>query len=372
MKKIIFILLFFLCMNNVKAIGLVKEVKIDNVYANQVVNGKKTWAPLTYIYINGKISYCIEPGVHLGSDTYYETIDFNSFNITEEDLLYLELIAYYGYEYEGHNNQYYYMATQELIWRYLTSEHVYFTTKANYQGDIIDIEKYKNEILNLVNNHNTKPSFDNLIIEKQQNELITLIDSNNVLNSYKITEGQATIKNNQLVINGLDNVTLEKNYNNQSYIYTSLGSQRLITLSLNDSVIASIRIEEKVNDYQLKIYKKDIDTNELIKEAQFKIKRLEDNTYIKINNEEILTTENGILILNNLKEGYYEIEEVEAPLGYLINEELITIRITNTSQSIDVFNKQIEMPQTGYKININYTYYLLFFLSFYRSRCLLK
>lgn len=359
MKKIFFVLLCFLFLPKIQALGIVTQEKIPGVYANQTFAGKKDWAPLTYIKINGVVGYCVEPGVKLSSTSYQETLDFRKYQISEEDQKYLELVAYYGYQYPGHQNHYYYMATQELIWRRIISDNVVFTTKPRYQGDVIDVTTYKEEILRLIQLHHQKPSFDGQVVWKKNLDSVFVHDQNNVLEHFTVIKGDSIISGNDLEVFGMEPVHLKRIYHGTSYLYLSPGSQRIVTLELNDEVESFLEVEEE--KYDLKIIKKDFDTKETIKEAIFRIKK-EDGTFIKENDSEFLKTNNGILILKDLEQGNYFIEEIEAPYGYLIDTSIHEVFIDGSSKIVEIDNKKIEMPKTGRNYQTNSNFFLSFLL----------
>lgn len=55
----------------------------------------------------------------------------------------MELIAYYGYEYPGHNNlKKYYMATQELIWLF-SEDTVVWKQNRDFSSETLNVEGEK-------------------------------------------------------------------------------------------------------------------------------------------------------------------------------------------------------------------------------------
>ena len=54
----------------------------------------------------------------------------------------MELISYYGYRYDGHDDIKYYIATQDLIWRMYAGAEIRWTKGGEY-GEEIDISKEK-------------------------------------------------------------------------------------------------------------------------------------------------------------------------------------------------------------------------------------
>ena len=71
--------------------------------------------------LNGVTAYCIEPAVKITTDVYSSTTDFGVTGYSSEVMRYLRLVAYYAYDYPGHDHINYYFAGQELMW-----EKIYF------------------------------------------------------------------------------------------------------------------------------------------------------------------------------------------------------------------------------------------------------
>ena len=65
-------------------------------------------------YVDGNVAFCIEPGIPEGTTMQQGTWEDTglSNNIKQRVLL----LAYYGYQYNGHQTQAYRAATQALIW----------------------------------------------------------------------------------------------------------------------------------------------------------------------------------------------------------------------------------------------------------------
>lgn len=108
--------MFLLVVLKQKNVTLVKDV-YDNTY---VYYYDRSMGKTRYLhaskYLFGNIpAYCIELGKDIASFDYTMTNSFNGINISKEDLEYIKLLSYYGYNYPGHDTDRYYMATQGLI-----------------------------------------------------------------------------------------------------------------------------------------------------------------------------------------------------------------------------------------------------------------
>ena len=167
-----------------------------SVVAHQIRDGLDHMTNLAMITANGVTAYCIEPGVTADKASYYNsTYNINDTNLSGVDVKRLSLIGYYGYGYEGHSDKRYYMATQELIWRLMGVDDVWWTDQKE-GGNIINVDSYKNEILRLVNAYETAPKFefkDAYIVGDE----VVLEDMNNVLSGYEVTSGSASIDGNK-------------------------------------------------------------------------------------------------------------------------------------------------------------------------------
>ena len=183
MKKILMfgVLLFSLPLS-AKAINVEVEY-IDGVYSNRPVNNQVLSGQLGYISVDNSFAYCLDPSLLIvtGEGNYSLDEKYLEQNFSEEQIKYLNLVAYFGYEFPNHNHEYYYMAAQELIWEYLYNKDFYWTTEKYPNGTIIDIEKYKEEIVNLIEN---KPFFNKSFEIKLGKDLI-IEDETNTLEYYE-------------------------------------------------------------------------------------------------------------------------------------------------------------------------------------------
>ena len=82
----------FIGVNSANA-AVITEDKIANVYANQNYNGKELSASFGYMYADGFIAYCIDPGVSLKIGEYQKNYNFNFKNIDKKKKEKLELIS---------------------------------------------------------------------------------------------------------------------------------------------------------------------------------------------------------------------------------------------------------------------------------------
>ena len=155
-----------------------------------------------YYYLDGIDSYCLDPSTHEGGPLTLG--DWNSTGISDSIKEKVLLIAYYGYNYQGHQTLEYRAATQAMIWETVKGGNtkVTFFTQRFGEGNELDISKEKGEIERLISNHKVKPSFDSKEFSALVGEQLVLNDSNGVLSNYNISINEATFykKDNKLYI----------------------------------------------------------------------------------------------------------------------------------------------------------------------------
>ena len=179
------------------------------------------------------------------TDNYYNTYtDWSVVNFSDEVKALIEKIGYYGYDYPGHQTNYYYIAAQELIWKAVNPNvESTWTTEENYGGKVIDISKEKEEIMSLVKSHDLKPSFSEKLFKGEVGSTITLEDENNVLDDYDIMESEnhdIVKEDNKLIIHlneevrPLEKISLKRRHYDDAplLVYSKGNSQKLSALRI--------------------------------------------------------------------------------------------------------------------------------------------
>ena len=324
---------------------------LDNVYAYHYKNGVlRSYGMLPYRYQNNLLAYCIEPNRLINQYTYSSTTDWTITGYSEDDKKQMQLIAFYGYGYDNHNTDKYYMATQELIWLFSDDKVIWmdeYSTDASL-GSKIDIEKEKNEILALVNMHNVLPSLNGNCYNKYLGETLNLSDSNNILNAFEVTGDLPFTRNgNNISIsaNKFGNyefkLTKKISNNKQTTIYyVENGSQMMVVFGIDDEINANFSVV--IDEVKLRINKRDLNTKELIKNNTGKF---------RINISSGLGNLDGYTQLDSngyayyvLPKGTYKITEINAPYGYLRNKEKITFSVDDNISlndgyfDVDIYN----------------------------------
>ena len=358
MKKIIlFIILFFITMGSVSAnqITLVKE-RIDNVYTHYYdLNYQK----IRYLYADRYIfgdntAYCLELGKKIESNIYTYSTSFDNYKVSEEDLEYLKLVTYYGYDYPGHNTDKYYMATQELIWNRMCNTYTNWVIDMT-PSNIIDISEEKDTIINLKESHYKKPSFENQEIEYTMGEKLIIEDTNNVLDRFISTNENVVIEGNKLIIKenfSEEEITLTKpNYNEKKFfLYTSGASQKMMSAGNLDSITSIIKI--KLIGGTLELAKLDKDTNSNIPQGEATLKEAIYELYDENNNIVDTITTGTKDKIENLPLGKYTLKEKKPSNGYLLDKNTYEIEITkdNLNVKLNVYEEIIKRKVELFKV----------------------
>lgn len=342
MKKILFIILLFLCVKvNASENVNVKVEYVPNVYFSYKENGLTMWGQFAYIYSDGVLSYCIDIKTPVTKTSY--TVD-NSIEVNKN----VRLIAYfgYGYDYNSYKTLKDYMATQKLIWKELGTD-VVFTTQSQGKGDVIDISSNVNRILDTMKGYDKLP-FYNYKLEFLLGATYRISDSNYVdRNNYQIIDNSGNI------------VTQEPSYIMQ-FIAKELGSNSLrvkrkyinrfdniaLVASNSQNIIRVGSIEDIYRDYEYLVKEGSVNIN--LTDA---ISNSKTNTglatydgiifdmYDTNNNliSSVASASNGILRFDNLSFGNY----------------IIRARNFNTYEDISL-NENVDINKTTYNYNYNY------------------
>ena len=320
-------------------------------WENTVDSGK-----LTFYKLDGKVVYCIEPGEHITDNTYLEA-SIDTLGLSNEVLRDIKLIGYYGYEYPGHDNLNYHIATQALIWEKLRNMRVSFWTEKDKNGIEINVDNEKNEILRLIRSHELKPTIDtNITISKDKEYIFT--DTNNVLDTFEIVDNSnlnVSIVNNELHIKGdvgdYELTLKKKKYNNETsilYVGSDGISQKMMKLRLEDENILKINIH--IVGGKIFLHKLDLDSNsnETIGNSS-----LENACYgiYDLNNNLIdtITTNNlGEGVSNLLKLDKYIVKEITPSYGYELdlNTYELEFDLNNLEINLNVLEKLKEIDVT--------------------------
>lgn len=352
MKKIIFIFItLFVLIPNSKALSKfyigekVPNMHIESVSSNDLHNG----VPFILRRDDGEFVYCINPFQQLNTTDYYSQYTYNNkvFNLTDSQVDKMNLIAYYGYNYNNHKDLKWYGVTQFLIWKVLDLKDIYFTDTK----DGNKINAYENEIKeieNLVDNYYKLPSFSNEHFEYTINSYYEINDLNKILDNYEIktSDIDAYISNNVLYINTKEEGIYEISFIRKSPIsrdytlYYKNGNQSLLHAGKVKDIEFKVTIEVKSGS--ITINKKDSEN------VDRKFATLEGAVYGIYDNKELISTvttnENGLAYIDKLPLGNYYIKEISPSRGYILDDKIYEVNLTNKNNDavIDSYEEVIK------------------------------
>ncbi|MGM9875695.1 MAG: SpaA isopeptide-forming pilin-related protein [Bacilli bacterium] len=292
-------------------------------------------------YVDGNVAFCIEPGIPEGSPMQQGTWENTglSNNIKQRVLL----LAYYGYQYNGHQTQGYRAATQALIWETILggNTRVTYSTARYGAGTPYNVDAERNVINSLVAQHYTKPSFNGTTVTAQVGTSVTLTDTNNVLSNYEVyasNNANVSINGNQLTITPTEigNVTLQfvkKQIYSRSYlIYVGDGIQNMISGGNVDPVYFSVNL--KALGGKVEINKVDSATMTTTPQGEASLSGAKFEIVDKFGNvvQTLTTDSNGYAISDYLPYfGRYTLREVNPSNGYLLSNEVVPFDSTKDS-----------------------------------------
>ncbi len=325
----------------------------DNLYYEMKGNNFYMSYPFPFYNVDNNVAYCIEPGFNITTLNYIGEYNFVSSPYSEEANKKLELIGHYGYEYPGHNTIMYRVATQLLMWETVSDKTTEIRSEQYGYGDYIDVSYEKNEIMNLVNSHFTKPSFDNREYNITYNKEFVLEDDNKILGNYYVKSSGnlvTRIVDNKLYVTskvpGKSKISLVKRKydNDTTIVFTGDDgiSQKVAKFRASDNVNSEVSFN--TDGAKIKIVKVDQETGGAIFKAgvKFKVKNIDTGKYICLNisgGDQCIyeTDDKGEVIIPEYLSGNYLIEEVEDQIlnGYLWNKEKISVSINHDSQVVE-------------------------------------
>lgn len=324
----------------------------DNLYYEMKGNNFYMSYPFPFYNISDSVAYCIEPGFDITTLNYIGEYDLVYAPYSEEVNKKLELIGHYGYEYPGHNTIMYRVATQLLMWETVSDKTTEIRSEQYGYGDYIDVSYEKQEIMNLVNNHFTKPSFDSKEYNITYDKEFILEDSNKVLENYYVKSSDSLVTrivDNKLYVTsktpGKSKISLvKKKYDNNTtivFVGDDGVSQKIAKFRVSDNVNSEVSFN--TSGAKIKIVKVDEETGNTISESgvKFKVKNVDTGNYVCLNtygSDQCVyeTNEDGEVIIPEYLSGNYLVEEVEDQIlnGYFWNKEKISVSINHDSQVI--------------------------------------
>lgn len=283
-------------------------------------------------YVDGNVAFCIEPGVPEGTNEYIQS-SYDDWNLSNDVKQKVLQIAYYGYQYPGHQTQEYRAATQALIWEVILGGNtkVTYSTERYGAGSVYDVSYQKSVIMNLVNHHYDRPSFNGTTISSQVGTPITLTDTNNVLSNYEVyasNGAEVNINGNKLTITPTEigdiklTFVRKQVYSRTYLIYLADNYQNMVSGGNIDPLYFNINV--KGLGPKVEINKVDSKTLTSVPSGEASLKGAKYGIYDMADNliQIITTDEFGYAISDYLPsfEKMY-LKEISASNGYQVSEE---------------------------------------------------
>ena len=324
---------------------------LDNIYMNKYEYSTNTiYYQKARMFKNtqtNQIAYCIEPLTFFKDGSVYEETTTPR-NIMPKQLDKIQKIAYFGYQYPGHEDPSWYAAAQMMIWRESSSDigDYYFTETLN--GKRTNKYDYQmNEINHLIETYDSEIPIQNQTITMVEDKENT-IKIGDALKYYETDNSNIILKDEHINIKGLKegiyDISLYRNnpiiHNNPILIFQSINSQNMIYKGDLDKQKISFQI--KVISTSINIKKLDKDTKNITPQGEAKL----DGSVFEIYNEqnelvdtiEIINNEGSI---KNIPFGKYTIKETIPGEGYELNEETYQCILSEENPNCyqEIFNK---------------------------------
>lgn len=333
------------------------ETAVDGYFYTRRGGGQPYMSAQWKLYdMDGKVAYCIEPGVNITIHDYDGAIGYINSPYSDEINQKIGLIGYYGYNYPGHQTLRYRAAAQSLIWETTGGQIVEFWTEKYGNGSFINLNKERNDIMSLVNSHYTMPSFNNETKDAIIGQTVSFTDNTGVLSGYEIYRSDnatSSINGNTLNItpNAVGEITvslIKKTYTSDPtmiFVGKDSKSQKMGMFGVHDPVVAKVKLNVKGG--RVEIIKTDSDTGTTTPSGQASLVGAKFGVYdVNDNLITTLTTDNNSYAISDYLPSLnvFYIKELEAPKGYVLNTEKYYFKLDkdNLLASINISNKVIE------------------------------
>lgn len=333
------------------------ETAVDGYFYTRRGGGQSYMSAQWKLYdIDGKVAYCIEPGVNITIHDYDGAIGYINSPYSDEINQKIGLIGYYGYNYPGHQTLRYRAAAQSLIWETTGGQIVEFWTEKYGNGSFINLNKERNDIMSLVNSHYTMPSFNNETKDAIIGQTVSFTDNTGVLSGYEIYRSDnatSSINGNTLNItpNAVGEITvslIKKTYTSDPtmiFVGKDSKSQKMGMFGVHDPVVAKVKLNVKGG--RVEIIKTDSDTGTTTPSGQASLVGAKFGVYdVNDNLITTLTTDSNSYAISDYLPSLnvFYIKELEAPKGYVLNTEKYYFKLDkdNLLASINISNKVIE------------------------------
>lgn len=317
-----------------------KEVKEVPLYLDKISKQSYRYFKTAYKTSDNNLVYCVEPSKLLNVNANYNLVTSNQaaiLNISNEQWNRIESLVHFGYGYNNHLEEKWAAITQYLIWQTVLPDGWFLTFTDGYGGEYKNIhEKEVNEIESLIKEFNQLPSFENKSFSLTKNEVLILNDKNNVFKNYQLVNNSSLdVKkdNNNLEVRANENGQFELLFKRGNYIPTNLyvSDQDQAVVSINNGLEKTFKISINVSSGNLKINRKldnYLDNDSSVENATYEII----DSHL---NKHILSTDKfGEILLEDIPTGKTIIKEINPSEGYISDEKIYEIDITNNFTSV--------------------------------------
>lgn len=348
MKKkigVLLIILFSVVVRNVKAESFYIGNYISGEYITMERGSYKKYLTLQYLNTeDGGIVYCLEPFELLESDENYIEYKNNMakmVNLSEEQFRRVELLAYYGYGYEGRTSSKWYTVTQYMIWKTVAPDaKIYFTYLLNGR----EIEKYVTEMEEIerdVSNHEQQLGIEGKTFEVGYGNNLELKELNN---NYFIQSGYEYDNAKTLLIKNVKNDDklmfrkISKYYNRDVSVFVSGDSQNVIRPGnvLNSTYELFVKVLK--GKIRLNIY----EDNSIYSSG----KDFSNTCYLIYNDNyenKVCVNKETSYITDDLPYGKYYIKQISNGEGYLEDNKIYEVEVKSKDVvEIDLYNELIK------------------------------
>ncbi len=297
---------------------------------------------------DGQFAYCLQPFVSFVNgklQTAYDSDYATVTHMTQEQWERIELLSYYGYQYQNHTDPKWYAITQFMIWKTVDpTSNMYFTDSldgnriALYENEMAEIE-------HLISSHSVTPNFQSTNYTISLNETITISDINVILSQFTISNDEnvaTSISGNTLNITGKQlgssSIILSKSdtkYGKAPIVYVDSEGQDLLVVGSYTPVIHTFYVN--VVGGKIRITKVDSESGKT--NAQGNASLVGAVYHVFDHNHKLVS----ILTIGNdstattdfLPYGEYTIQEATSSTGYLIDPTVYSVTI-DSNHTVDI------------------------------------
>ncbi|WP_080843880.1 SpaA isopeptide-forming pilin-related protein [Cytobacillus gottheilii] len=147
-----------------------------------------------------------------------------------------------------------------------------------------------------------------------------IYNSNNELSGIKLTDENGVAEFADLPY---DHYTIKEAVAPEGYLISKIETDRVTVDAETPSPVIEVENKKIIRDVQL--IKKDQETKEVLKGAEFELQKKDGNDFKTL--DTYTTDENGSIVVKDLEPGDYQFVEVKAPEFYLLNSNPISFKI---------------------------------------------